>query len=374
MLKVRQLVGAILGFLNKRYPVWRYFKRHGFLYDKPWWLSNTLDRARQYAVKYGFDYREFIGFHFGEKTATDCLEFVNDFEHELFAMSVNDPSLRSLLDDKYLTYEKFKPHYGRECIACVDDSEATKKLYGEFAKRHPRFMLKPRNAAMGLGCRVVEDGKQMLFSSLWQEAQVSETNFSFLAGYVNMPGFVCEELVQSIPELEEFHPASLNTFRIVTVRTAHDETMVPHAFFRMGRGASVVDNAGAGGIFSAVDVDTGVLSSAADEDGRFYDVHPDTGKQIKGYVIPNWTDAICLVKKLAVILDGLRYGAWDLAQTPNGWVVIEVNYDGQFVWQYPERKGFRSELNEWMRLMGLEPMFKNPIPVDAKLLNSPYRF
>lgn len=49
-------------------------------------------------------------------------------------------------------------------------------------------------------------------------------------------------------------------------------------FLRTGRKGSVVDNAGAGGIFANVDVKTGVVyTNGIDELGNEYECHPDSG-------------------------------------------------------------------------------------------------
>ena len=52
-----------------------------------------------------------------------------------------------------------------------------------------------------------------------------------------------------------------------------------------------------------------------------------------------------LVKQMAQVIPSVRYVGWDVALTPNGWVMIEGNDKGQFVWQVADRKGFRDEFD-----------------------------
>lgn len=117
----------------------------------------------------------------------------------------------------------------------------------------------------------------------------------------------------------------------------------------MGRGSSVVDNAGSGGIFTSVDFHTGRITKAVDELGNSYNEHPDTKINLIGYEIPKWQEAIELAKKLALIVPNNRYTGWDLALTKNGWCMVEGNTRAQFVFQIPEQKGFRELFNDYKK-------------------------
>lgn len=145
--------------------------------------------------------------------------------------------------------------------------------------------------------------------------------------------------------MASLHPKSLNTVRIPTIRY-DDRVEIIHPFLRMGRGDAVVDNAGAGGIMGNVDVTTGVVYAASDELGRAYTQHPDTGVELIGFVIPQWKEAVEQVKEMAMVLPSVRYVGWDMALTKSGWVMIEGNDKGQFIFQVADRKGFRDEFEK----------------------------
>lgn len=159
-------------------------------------------------------------------------------------------------------------------------------------------------------------------------------------------GYILEELIENDNIMASLHPQSLNTVRIPTVRY-DDRVEVMHPFLRMGCGDAFVDNAGSGGIMGNVDIETGTVYAAADELGRGYTHHPDSGIELTGFTIPRWQEALELVKRMARVLPSVRYVGWDMALTKNtGWVMIEGNDKGQFVFQVADRKGFRKEFEK----------------------------
>ena len=161
-------------------------------------------------------------------------------------------------------------------------------------------------------------------------------------------GYIMEEVIKQNPEMARFHPESVNTVRIPTIRTG-DRVRVVIPFMRTGRGSSIVDNAGAGGIICALDVEEGSIIAAADEHGNRYDKHPDTGEMLIGFKVPRWDEAKQMAVELAAVVPDNRYAGWDLALTENGWVLVEANARGQFVTQIATKKGFRKELESILK-------------------------
>lgn len=57
-------------------------------------------------------------------------------------------------------------------------------------------------------------------------------------------------------------------------------------------------------------------------------LHPDTGKQIIGYQIPDWSGYKNFVCELAGKIPGMRYVGWDIIKDADGnFCVIEGNKD-----------------------------------------------
>jgi hypothetical protein len=157
---------------------------------------------------------------------------------------------------------------------------------------------------------------------------------------------VIEELIIQAKELAAFHPNSVNTIRMPVVKSKDSKTLtIFHPFFRMGRGHSIVDNGGAGGIFACVDVESGIINTEGVDEfsDNEYIFHPDTHYQIVGFKIPRWDEAIELAKEASCQTTN-RYTGWDLALTEQGWVIVEGNECGQFIAQQIGKGGQLDEL------------------------------
>ena len=88
--------------------------------------------------------------------------------------------------------------------------------------------------------------------------------------------FVIQAGVSQHASLALFHPGSLNTLRVITLRL-NDTLRLIAATLRMGNG-SHVDNGHAGGLLCGVNIDSGALTRfACDVQFPKYDRHPLTG-------------------------------------------------------------------------------------------------
>ena len=226
--------------------------------------------------------------------------------------------------------------FGRE-VLFVQDSEKDDMGFRGFISRHSRFIVKPLAMNCGKGIQVLDTSMQDISS------------YSLLKRYKD--GFVAEELIVQDDSLAQFHPASVNTLRIHTVNYG-DSLEILWPCLRIGCGGSIVDNAGAGGIFGAVDVDTGRIVAVSDEFHHTFDVHPDTGIHVLGYEIPRWKEACEMAKRLALCMPDCPFVGWDLALTEKGWLMVEGNYGPLLIWQIAVGKGIRKEFNRMKQKIG----------------------
>lgn len=284
--------------------------------------------------KHGFSFSEYLIYDFENKTPEEQYAFLSDKEHAALCKSINFDEAVEVLNNKFETFRRFRHFFGRElCLVLPDDTAA----FPGFAKAHPSLFIKPNADWGGFGALRVDVAEDDDLDAL-------------LAGLLEKypEGFLAEERLQNGEPFRSLHPVSLNTVRVPTVKLP-SEVKVVHPFLRIGKGGSVVDNAAAGGIMGLVDPETGVVTLACDEADQYYTVHPDTGLPIVGLQLPEWDKAVALAKELAGVLDGLHYSGWDLAYTPHGWVMIEGNPNGQFVWQMVDKIGVRAEFEAYAR-------------------------
>lgn len=299
----------------------------------------------QMARKYRFSAEEYFYYHFIDKTEEERKTFISDLNRIDFCEILNQSKNLAIFDDKLKSAEVFSKYYNRDVcgVKTIKDFDSLRK----FTQKHKRFMFKPLTGTCGRGIKIIEKD--------FSDSELKSMIFENCSGLND--GFIVEELVVQTSDMAQFHPHSLNTIRIATVKFEEGVEVIA-AFFRTGRGGNIVDNAGAGGVFGTIDIETGTLDAVGDEYGNNYECHPDTGLKMVGFTIPRWDEAVNMAKELALVVKGNRYAGWDLALTDNGWVMIEGNARGQFVWQIPRQKGFLDEANNILKRLHLPEMKK----------------
>lgn len=217
-----------------------------------------------------------------------------------------------------------------------------------FVNMHNRFIVKPVAGSCGRGVKIYDISDYTCSDEL-----VKELVDGYCRGWNG--GFIAEEVIEQDEQMASLHPSSVNTVRFPTIKFSN-RVEVLHPFMRLGRGNMIVDNGGAGGILCAIDVETGKVLAAMDEKGMAYEKHPDTGCQIIGFTIPRWDEAVAIVKEMAMVVKDNRYTGWDMALSNKGWVMVEGNAMGQFIWQIPTQQGFMKEANEILKELNLKQL------------------
>ncbi len=146
-------------------------------------------------------------------------------------------------------------------------------------------------------------------------------------------GIVQNSVTQGEFENEIF-PESVNTVRIISMKKKDEDCHeIVAAVQRIGtKKCAPVDNFSQGGGSCPIDIETGEIGSMScidsfDENRNriYFDVHPDTGVQIKGKTIPNWESIKEEIIEVTRKLPYFPMIAWDIAVKDNGIAVIEVN-------------------------------------------------
>ena len=98
---------------------------------------------------------------------------------------------------------------------------------------------------------------------------------------------------------------------------------------RVGRKGSHVDNWGSGGIGYDFDIKTGVcVGYGRDKKNNPYIFHPDSNVQMVGYCLPNFENLRKTIIELSHKVPEARFVGWDIAITPNGYELVEMNCPG----------------------------------------------
>lgn len=287
-------------------------------------------------ILYHASFNEYFAFLFPRLSHEARREFVTEAEKNELCRNMSSPEVWGRIWDKWSAYELFGKYYQRDALKV--DGDADFAAFAAFAEKHPRFIAKPRLESCGVGVAIYDTASE-------------GTYLRALFDRLREIGVICEELIVQAEPLAGLHPGSVNTVRAATL-IKDGEPLLLFTFLRMGRGDSIVDNAGAGGYVASVDKDTGiVVTPGTTEAHETVLTHPDTGAQILGLRLPRWEELKALSKELAMTYPAHPYISWDLALTEKGWVVVEANCMGQFICpQFTTEHGIRAYLSQYFEL------------------------
>lgn len=265
------------------------------------------DMLREYR-RTGLLPEEYAAFQFAEKPRSERKTYISTEElFRVFLQTEND----KLPVGKFARYNFFQPFYKRKLIRITfSGSPEEDREFSDFISGLERFILKPLRGTKGHGVRILSvqdvpslDALKKVFKSTC----------------------VLEELIEQGEELKRFHPQSINTLRLASGMNPQGEFHPVFSLFRSGRGASVVDNVGSGGIIAQVDINTGIIVSDGLWKHRFFEEHPDTKIRYKGTQIPAWDSLLRLAEEAHRTIPEQKLIGWDFAWSTKGWVVVEVN-------------------------------------------------
>lgn len=126
---------------------------------------------------------------------------------------------------------------------------------------------------------------------------------------------------------------------VATVRTVNlvrsDGIWTPFALLKIPSATSIADNYWrAGNLLANLDVETGVIKRVVRGKGIELEEiaeYPVAGKSLIGLALPHWQKLRAINEACAHLYAPLRYHSLDIAITPEGPQVVEVNYGGSFV-------------------------------------------
>lgn len=290
-------------------------------------------------LRYRLDTKEYFYFSFYNKNRHARRQFVSSADGILAMSNKINAGDKSMFDYKINTYRAYKEFYRREAISVNLPSESEKLK--DFANHYGNFILKPLNMSQGRG--ICFWGKEMKDADAALQLIIDS----------NVGEVMSEEIIQQDPEMEAFHPTSVNTIRYVVDYHKNGVDRL-FAFIRIGVGDSKVDNTSAGGICAAIDLETGVVvSKGLRRNGEQFICHPNSGKQIIGTQIPKWKELNEMIEKLRPQNSPVHLVGWDLALSQKGWCIVEGNWGPSFIGiQGCLDTGYKSVMKRVLKRMG----------------------
>ena len=205
------------------------------------------------------------------------------------------------------------------------------------------YFCKPLAGECGTGVFKLEiDGKHLLINNTLATVEK-------LGEYLDLAPFIIQQCIEQHPLQKQLHPASINSIRLVTVRSLKDgHIAVLPSILRIGTGASIVDNTSQGGIAVGFDLDTGRLNDYGlykPQFGLLAEVHPDSGIRFSEYSIPYIRKVIEQAKYFHSFLD-LHSIGWDIAIGEAGPIFIEGNDNWEINGPQSCNRGLAKEFKE----------------------------
>ena len=274
---------------------------------------------------------EFFLFDFPNRTVVEKDSFLPDQCKDKQSMKATSIELfNEELTDKYRFYLLNEKFYKRKAMEISEHS--TLAEFVSFAKQEKRLFIKPIGGSYGRGAFIYaysDDDAKSVFEGFKQNR------------------FIAEGLIMQSPVMGIWNESSVNTVRVPTILSSKGFHTLG-CYMRTGRKGAVIDNAGGGGIFAAVDEKTGVvISNGFTEDGISYVKHPDSGITYKGFQLPDWQSLLGIAEEAHRGMPKHRYIAYDFAYTEEGWVLVEGNW-GQFLSQFATGIGLKEQFLKYM--------------------------
>ncbi len=290
--------------------------------DTPQRYLDNLERVKKDYIKsirkYGMPIRYYNALGFYEKNADQRDSYVGPGRLFILWNTINRHPSREMLDDKVSYMTKFEKYINREWL---DMEHTSYEQFLEFCSCHKKMIVKNSKGYGGKGTHIFEYGQE----------NETELHNRYLK-YVEQRSVV-EEYINQTGILHDINPDSVNCLRVCTMRHK-DGVEIFQCFATMGNGNVCVDNAYEGGLFAAIDIESGMIKTAAyDADWNEFYKHPVTGVEIKGIQIPYWNQVKEFVTKAANELKDLIYISWDVAVCDDGEIyLIEGNSCGDTMW------------------------------------------
>ena len=271
-----------------------------------------LDFIYSYII-YGASISDYFTFAFYKLNHEGRKEYITYRKYLKIQKCCNDSSKIEICRNKALFNRYFSDYIGRQWL---DINECTYEEFSLFIQNHPVIFAKEVNGFRGIGVSRVDMSKEepeKFYARLRMDKELH---------------YIIEEEISQSPILNQFHPWSINTIRIVTLYDdKNDVVHVMKARIRIGNNMNNVDNLHYNGIGANIDISSGIIDSVGrDSNNNKYICHPITGTQIVGFKIPYWLECVEYAKAAAKAIPQVRYIGWDIVIRDNGsFLLIEAN-------------------------------------------------
>ncbi len=259
-------------------------------------------------VRYGARPVDYVRFGFHRKSARERDKYLTICRY--FRVQKHFGSGLPGISGKLEEYRTFNDFIKRDWMEVKSDTSAS--LIEDFIHNHGCAIAKPVNGEQGKGVLKIEG--------------TDTSDYHMFLSERNKAPYILEEKVCNCKELADLNPSSLNTVRATTLVGGDGVPRILSIILRVGAPGSHVDNWGSGGVGYNFDLQTGVCNMyGRDKVNRPYVYHPGSNVQMIGFKLPRFEELRRYVYDLTLVFPMARYVGWDIAITPAGFDLIEMN-------------------------------------------------
>lgn len=248
--------------------------------------------------KYQAGYYDYQEFEFYNLTEAQRKTYLTRGKNNEIVRKFNDKNSFYKFENKIVFNKIFDKYLKRNWMVLDNNFEDFEKFF----KDHKSIIVKPIDAEGGKGVeKYVYNDKfdcKDLYNKLVKNNQL-----------------LIEECIKQHKDMNTLYDKSVNTMRMFTFYK-NDESYFLQAVLKIGNGG-VVDNFSSGGMYTYVSSQGSVYVDAIDQADNVYTQHPISGKQIYGFKVPMFNEAVELVKKCAKVIPEIAYVGWDVAISEN---------------------------------------------------------
>lgn len=259
-------------------------------------------------IRYGARPIDYVRFEFHKKSAHERNRYLTIYRY-LRCINHFGYGLEGV-KDKEAEYKTYKNYIHRDWMI-VNETTAPAEIEA-FIKKNGVVIAKPIKGDMGKGVMKISD--------------VTSEDYQTLMKEKDSKVFVIEQLIKNCEAISAINPSSLNTVRATTLILKDGTPRILSMILRVGAPGCHVDNWGAGGVGYNFDVETGVCNMyGRDKKNHPYVYHPGSNFQMIGFKLPQYEELKKYVLELTQVYPQARYVGWDVAITPDGYDLVEMN-------------------------------------------------
>ena len=233
-----------------------------------------------------------------------------------------------------------------------------------------QLFCKPLDGQCGKGIFLlqVKDGKMVaiekkVYKNNPIETIETEVDAAGLRDYCSSGRYLIQSFIRQHPDMAALHPQSINTIRLLTVRSLKDgQIHVMPSILRIGTGDSIVDNTSQGGLAVGIDMESGYLKQygfykpdfgrEVEENGNIIalfkeDEHPDSHIRFANFQIPYFQEVVSQARYYHSLMPSLHSVGWDIAIGEDGPIFIEGNDNWEITGPQTCNGGLRKEFEEY---------------------------